>query len=176
MEKTLRSTSLLGTIEPSREKGNIVWAVVWAAVAAIAAVATLVVTIATLVISVKTYNDRYNVAYTDASAAAEVTYEFKKNGKTTGTGTVTMTAGSIYYGYYQASGAKSTKYALSYKKSTSKSYTTLKSAAVCAKNNVYYGGDYKVTTAKSAAKYDLKVVKNSNEGTASKFVFDWLVA
>ena len=72
-------------------------------IGAVIAAATLIVSIVALVISINTYNDRYNTAFTDAKSAQEVQFTYKSNGKTSGSASVTMSAGNIYYGYFQIS-------------------------------------------------------------------------
>ncbi len=136
--------------------------------ALIVAIATLVATVATLQVSKNTYNSRYDA---DATVAGGLTFTFAANGKDTASGSFTASVGTVTYGYFQTSGSTPTQYTLKYKKSTSSSYSTLKSFTVYSNNN--YTGTYTLATIKNSTKYDIKCVKNSNKTTKSVLEFDW---
>lgn len=167
-----RSCSLLKNYEQKAKAPFAITAsVVIGIIGAVIAAATLIVSIVALVISINTYNDRYNTAFTDAKSAQEVQFTYKSNGKTSGSASVTMSAGNIYYGYFQNYGTSNTQYVISYKKYNSSKYTTAKTVTVHNNNN-YYGGDYVLTNANSAMKYDIKVEKKNNVSSNSQFVLD----
>ena len=132
---------------------------------------TLLVAAIDLVISCKAYDDRYNTTFSDAKSAQEIQFTYKSNGKTSGSDTVTMTAGTLYYGYFQKFGAKNTQYAISYKKFNSQNYTLVKTVRI-SNNNIYYGGDYMLTTSSGSMKYNIKVEKKNNISSNSEFVLD----
>lgn len=144
------------------------WGLFFTIIGVIIAAAALAVGIAQLVLSNKTYNSRYDA---DATSAGAIQYTFAANGKDSGSSSFTASAGSITYGYFQQSGSTPTEYTLSYKKSTSGSYSKLKNFTVYSNND--YTGAYGLATIKYSTKFDVKCVKNNNKTTKSVLEFDW---
>lgn len=151
-----------------RCKAKIVWATFWTIVAVVVAVASLGVGVASLVVSCNSYNSRYDA---DATSSGGIKYTFEAKGKDSYSGSFTASVGSITYGYFQQSGSTPTEYTLSYKKSTSGSYSKLKNFTVYSNNN--YTGAFNLATIKNSTKFDVKCVKNSNKTAKSVLEFDW---
>ena len=143
------------------DKANIALEIV---VAIIVGIVTCVVTIA---VGVWTYNHRYD-ANAEASGGASFSFESNHNSDSC---SFTSSAGTIRYGFFQASGSKNTKYDLSYKKNNNTSYNFLKSTE-CYSNNDY-DGDYYLTYSSYSQKYDFKVDRKNNKSTSSSFEVDW---
>ena len=141
---------------------------------AILKIVSLLVTIAGVVVSifvaVSDYNHRYDA---DATAADEIAFSFY-SGDDTCAGTINMSAGTVYCGYYQILGttASSTKYEVYSKKSSKKSYTLYDTVYLSPNTS---DGDYKFKSSWFSQKYDINVKRKTNKDTTSSFRMDFAV-
>ena len=140
----------------------------WVIVTVIVAIVTLGVTVAGVAITEKTYNHRYDADAT-AAKALEMTIS---NNKDSASGSVTMSAGQLTYGYFQKSGPVPTKYVLQYKKTSDSSYSTLKGEFTIYSNNDY-NGSYNMAKNKYSQKYDVRLCKKSNKSKETVFEIDF---
>lgn len=142
----------------------------WVIVGVVVGILTLGVTVVAVAVSVNQYNHRY-----DADAESATGLEFTlSNNKDSTSGSVTMSAGKCTYGYFQKSGPVNTKYVLKYKKTSSSSYSTLKSEFTVYSNNDYEGS-YTLGNNKYSQKYDIKLEKKNNKSKKTVFEVDFAI-
>lgn len=142
----------------------------WAIAGVIIAAITLGATVVTIIIGVKTYRHRFD---TEASASAALEFTLS-NGKESAAGTITISAGSSTYGYFQKSGPTHTKYVLHRKKSSDKYYNYLKQEFTIYRNNDHQG-PYHFANTSYSGKYDIKLEKKNNKLRKTVFEFDCAV-
>lgn len=131
---------------------------------------TFIGIIVTIALSVWTYNHRYDA---NAIAADAFVMTFQSNSNVAAA-TIKASAGTIYYGYFQKSGSCPTKYQMYYKKTSSSSYTTLKSFTIYQNNDPE--GDFRMLYSRYSGSYDIKVQRTSNKSVTTKLEVDWCIA
>lgn len=142
---------------------------IWNIIAAIAAIIGVVVAI---VIGIEAYNSRYD---SSARAADAFRMDFCSTSNTAAT-TLTASAGSVWYGAWQASGSSDTTYAFYYKKTSSANYSNCIKTLTFNKNGTKGAkGDWRLARSRNSQKYDVKVRRTSNKKTKSKLRVDWSV-
>lgn len=136
----------------------------WTIVGIIVTVISIGVTVG---LSVNAYNHRY-----DSTAVAAGSIEFSySSSKQSAAGTLTASAGTLEYGYYQKSGSSNTKYYMTYKKNNDSTYLFLREVTVYANND--YTGSYDILKNNYSQAFDIRIDRKNNASTNSVFYFDW---
>ncbi len=154
------------SILPKRSKARFPWLVI---IPIIIAAVSLGVAVASLVISADTYNKRYDAT---AESAGALEFTFAANGKNSGEGTFTATAGTLTYGYFQKSGDTPSEYSLRYKRVGGGGFNDLRKSLTVYRNN-NYTGDFYFATNNCSEKYEIKCERKNNTDRELVFEFDW---
>ena len=134
-------------------------------------IAALSLIVSIIGISLTVINNRYDV---NADAAKELKFNFKSSGPQVGTGSMSPSKGTLYYGWTQKKGNTKCKYTWAYKQAKKSSYKTLKSKISFKKNGKWYG-EYKIAKTNGKNKYNFKMNKVAGKKTKSEVIVDLMI-
>lgn len=125
--------------------------------------------VSVLMLGISLWTARYNTSNARSSSSLKINYTASKT--QIANADAQPSAGKVHFGFIQHSGTTGTKYAVSYKKSSSSKYSSAveKNAS---KNNYYYGSYY-LFNSNGSNKYNFKIEKKNNTSKSSNITFDW---
>lgn len=140
----------------------------WVIVGVIVAVVALGATVVSIAVSNYQFKHRYDAT---AKCAEGLEFHFSKNYNTV-LGNITMSAGNLYFGYFQSSGPAWTNYELQLKPVDRPRFDYLcKSFTVMGNND--YDGCYWLAQNKYSQAFDVKVLRFSNQSKKTVLELDF---
>lgn len=127
--------------------------------------------VAILALGTAVWSSRYKT--TNALSSSSLKINYAASTTQTASADAQPSAGKVHFGLIQHSGKAKTKYAVSYKKSTSSKYSTAVEKTAT-KNNTYYGAYY-LFESNARNKYNIKIEKKNNTSQESSITFDWAI-